>query len=90
LAAVLGLFIAMPAAPAFAGSASEPEQTVPQGEDPPGSEAAPPESQTPSEHKGVIVPPPTGDKDIETDVPNPNAGHDEEVIPPPDGQVEPR
>jgi hypothetical protein len=30
----------------------------------------------------VIKPPEVGDKDIYTDVPNPDAGHPEEVIPP--------
>ena len=45
---------------------------------------------------GVITPPPIGDEEIYTDdVPNPEAGHDEEVIPPPgtpgaDPNVEPR
>jgi hypothetical protein len=38
----------------------------------------------PAEHKGVIPPPPTGDEGIFTDAPNPEAGHDKEVIPPPD------
>ena len=38
----------------------------------------------PAEHKGVIPPPDIGDEDIHTDVPNPEAGHEEEVIPPSD------
>jgi len=49
----------------------------------------------PAEHKGVIPPPPVGDEGIYTDVPNPEAGHEKEVIPPPgapggDPNVEPR
>ncbi|MGH6734912.1 MAG: hypothetical protein ACRECX_02375 [Methyloceanibacter sp.] len=47
------------------------------------------------ESKGVIDPPPIGDEGIHADVPNPDAGHDEEVIPPPgtpggDPSVEPK
>jgi hypothetical protein len=43
----------------------------------------------------VIEPPPIGDEDIYTQAPNPHAGHEEEVIPPPgtpggDPNVEPR
>jgi hypothetical protein len=59
------------------------EKTVPQGQDPPGDDT---EEQItpPTQNDGVITPPPIGDEDIHTDVPNPNAGHDEEVIPPPD------
>jgi Protein of unknown function, DUF488 len=58
------------------------EKTIPQGEDPPGTDE---EQQTapPAEHKGVIPPPPMGDEGIYTKVPNPEAGHDKEVIPPP-------
>jgi len=70
------------------------DDTVPQGEDPPGTgeqQQAPPAA----EHKGVISPPPVGDKGIYTNVPNPDAGHEKEVIPPPgapggDPNVEPR
>ena len=69
------------------------ERSIPQGEDPPGTD----EEQTapPTEHKGVIPPPPVGDEDIYTKVPNPEAGHEKEVIPPPgtpggDPNVEPR
>jgi hypothetical protein len=57
------------------------------------SEAA---SRVSQERNGVITPPPIGDEEIYTDdVPNPEAGHDEEVIPPPgtpgaDPNVEPR
>jgi hypothetical protein len=45
--------------------------------------------------KGVIPPPKTGDEGIYTEAPNPDAGHEEEVIPPPgtpggDPNVEPR
>ena len=70
------------------------EKTIPQGKDPPGNDeeqrAAPP-----AEHKGVIPPPPVGDEGIYTKVPNPEAGHEKEVIPPPgspggDPNVEPR
>ena len=66
------------------------EKTIPQGKDPPGTDEAPP-----AEHKGVIPPPPVGDEGIYTKVPNPEAGHEKEVIPPPgspggDPNVEPR
>ena len=37
----------------------------------------------PSEHKEVIPPPPIGDEGIFTDAPKPEAGHEKEVIPPP-------
>jgi hypothetical protein len=37
----------------------------------------------PAAHKGVITPPPVGDEGIYTKVPNPEAGHEKEVIPPP-------
>ena len=60
--------------------AAAPEQTAPQGEDPPGADNG--SAGTPPVHDGVIKPPPTGDEGIHVDVPNPNAGHDEEVIPP--------
>jgi hypothetical protein len=36
----------------------------------------------PSEHNGVIPPPAVGDEDIQTEVPDPSAGTEEEVIPP--------
>lgn len=58
------------------------EKTVPQGQDPPGAENGEQQSP-PSENKEVIPPPPVGDEDIYTQVPNPEAGHEEEVIPPP-------
>jgi hypothetical protein len=32
----------------------------------------------------VITPPDIGDEEIHTEVPNPEAGHEKEVIPPPD------
>jgi hypothetical protein len=47
----------------------------------------------PTEHEGVIEPPDVGDEGIHTDVPNPDAGHPEEVIPPselPEQTPEPR
>jgi hypothetical protein len=76
----------------FAGDTVE--KTIPQGKDPPGTDE---EQGTapPAEHKGVIPPPPVGDEGIYTKVPNPEAGHDKEVIPPPgspggDRNVEPR
>jgi hypothetical protein len=59
------------------------EKTVPQGQDPPGVDNGAPIAP-PAQDDGVITPPPIGDEDIHTDVPNPNAGHEEEVIPPPD------
>ena len=83
---------------AFAASSGDThdtvEKSIPQGKDPPGNDeeqrAAPP-----AEHKGVIPPPPVGDEGIYTKVPNPEAGHEKEVIPPPgspggDPNVEPR
>ena len=83
---------------AFAASSGDAhdtvEKTIPQGKDPPGTDD---ELQTapPAEHKSVIPPPPIGDEDIYTKVPNPEAGHEKEVIPPPespggDPNVEPR
>ena len=70
------------------------EKTIPQGKDPPRTDE---EQGTapPAEHKGVIPPPPVGDQGIYTKVPNPEAGHEKEVIPPPgtpggDPNVEPR
>jgi hypothetical protein len=59
------------------------EKTVPQGEDPPGGDTEQPAAPLKQED-GVITPPAIGDEDIHTEVPNPNAGHKEEVIPPPD------
>ena len=70
------------------------EKSIPQGEDPPGTDEEQP-TTPPSQHKGVIPPPPVGDEGIYTKVPNPEAGHEKEVIPPPgspggDPNVEPR
>jgi hypothetical protein len=66
----------------LAGATDTPERTVPQGQDPPGADNG--EQQTPrAKHKGVIPPPQTGDEGIYTQAPNPDAGHEEEVIPPP-------
>ena len=69
------------------------EKSIPQGKDPPATDE---EQHTapPAEHKGVITPPPVGDEGI-TKVPNPEAGHEKEVIPPPgspggDPNIEPR
>jgi hypothetical protein len=94
--AMLPIFLASYFGPELASTcprAHAQEKTIPQGEDPPGTD----EEQTapPTEHKGVIPPPPVGDEDIYTKVPNPEAGHEKEVIPPPgtpggDPNVEPR
>jgi len=67
-------------AAAAAADAAQPQQAAPQGEDPPVEEngAASPAP----EHDGVIVPPDIGDEDIHTDAPDPEAGHEKEVIPP--------
>jgi hypothetical protein len=65
-----------------AGAPGIPEKTVPQGNDPPGSdngEVSPPLV----EDDGEILPPPIGDEGIHTQAPNPHAGHEQEVIPPP-------
>lgn len=62
--------------------AADPEHTAPQGEDPPGADEGGAETPAPSDHKGVIPPPAIGDQDIQTEVPDPNAGTAEEVIPP--------
>jgi hypothetical protein len=80
---------------ASSGGASDTvEKTIPQGKDPPGTDS---EQRTapPAEHKGVIPPPQVGDEGIYTKVPNPEAGHEKEVIPAPgspggDPNVEPR
>jgi hypothetical protein len=79
---------------ASTGNTHDTVESIPQGKDPPATDeeqrAAPP-----GEHKGVIPPPPVGDEGIYTKVPNPEAGHEKEVIPPPgspggDPNVEPR
>ena len=77
-----------------AGTQDTGEKTVPQGEDPPGTDEGK-QTAPPAEHKGVIPPPPVGDEGIYTKVPNPEAGHEKEVIPAPgspggDPNVEPR
>ena len=83
---------------AFAASSGDThdtvEKTIPQGKDPPATDEEQP-TAPPAEHKGVITPPPVGDEGIYTKVPNPEAGHEKEVIPPPgspggDPNVEPR
>jgi len=86
LTTTLGAALALIAPSGFetslAGVNDAPEETVPQGSDPPGAENG--EQWSPlTEHKGVIHPPPIGDEGIYTQAPNPEAGHDEEVIPPP-------
>ena len=70
------------------------EKSIPQGSEPAASDDEQP-TAPPAEHKGVITPPPIGDEGIYTKVPNPEAGHEKEVIPPPgspggDPNVEPR
>ena len=64
--------------------AAESEQAVPQGEDPPGADNG--AAELPPEQDGVIPPPDIGDEGIHTQVPEPGAGHEEEVIPPPNTQ----
>jgi hypothetical protein len=70
-------------APSPAGATDTPEKTVPQGNDPPGADNGQQPIPPMIERNGVIPPPPTGDEDIYKEVPNPEAGHDKEVIPPP-------
>jgi hypothetical protein len=84
--AMLPIFLASYFGPELAFTSSRAhtqEKAIPQGEDPPGTD----EEQTapPAEHKGVIPPPPVGDEDIYIEdiyikVPNPEAGHEKEVI----------
>jgi hypothetical protein len=92
------IFLAFCLGPASAASGDGTHETVeksiPQGEDPPGTDEEQP-TTPPAEHKGVIPPPPVGDEGIYTKVPNPEAGHEKEVIPPPGSpggnpNVEPR
>jgi hypothetical protein len=71
------------------------EKTIPQGQDPPGADEEEQTTQPPAERQGVIKPPPVGDEDIYTEAPNPEAGHNKEVIPAPgspggDPNIEPR
>ncbi len=76
------LLLLMPALCAERLLAAGPEQVTPQGEDPPGADDGVIDTVPPSEHEGVIKPPAIGDEDIQTEVPNPDAGHDDEVIRP--------
>lgn len=78
-----GLTLLAPTLHAAQAMAASPEQTAPQGEDPPGADDDASGTPPMVEHNGVIEPPPTGDEGIHTDAPDPDAGHDEEVIPPP-------
>jgi hypothetical protein len=94
LALLAALTLLAPTFSADLALAAEAEQAAPpQGEDPPGADEG--TTPPPAEHDGVIEPPPIGDEGIHTDVPNPNAGHPGEVIPPPgtpggDPRVDPR
>lgn len=72
----------------FAGATDTPETTVPQGQDPPGADNGE-QLSPPPDGEEVIPPPPIGDEDIYTQAPNPEAGHDKEVIPPPAPDGEP-
>jgi hypothetical protein len=77
------------------GATDAPEKTVPQGNDPAGADTGDQPTPPLVPHKGVIEPPTIGDEDIYTQAPNHDAGHEEEVIPPPgtpggDPSVEPR
>ena len=80
----------------FAASPDDtPEKTIPLGQDPPGANEGEQTTQPPAERQGVIKPPPVGDEDIYTEAPNPEAGHNKEVIPTPgspggDPNIEPR
>ena len=80
----------------FAASPDDtPEKTIPQGQDPPGAHEEEQTTRPPAERQGVIKPPPVGDEDIYTEAPNPEAGHNKEVIPTPgspggDPNIEPR
>jgi hypothetical protein len=85
LLVALGLCAVSFAGGALAGPGAAidpPEKTAPQGEDPPGPDNGAPETSPPAEHKGVIPAPDIGDEGIHTEVPNPEAGHEEEIIPP--------
>jgi hypothetical protein len=75
------LSLVVPFQASFAGATDPPEKTIPQGQDPPGADDG--QQPSPSKDKKVIPPPPVCDEDIYTDAPNPHAGHEEEVIPPP-------
>lgn len=87
--AAVGIAAALVALP-LTGSAhpllpvgAQAEQSVPQGNDSPGADDPDTPRPTPEKHQGVITPPLTGDEEIHTTVPNPDAGHDQEVLPPP-------
>ncbi len=82
---VLLAALALIALPPFAGQAlaAPPDQAAPQAEDPPGADDGGSNIPPPAEQNGVIPPPDIGDEDIHTEVPNPHAGHEEEVFPPP-------
>ena len=69
--AMLLIFLASYFGPqlAFASSRAHAQEKTPQGEDPPGTDEE--QTATPTEHKGVIPPPPVGDEGIYTKVPNP-------------------
>jgi hypothetical protein len=58
--------------PSLAGATAIAEKTLPKQQSPT------------TEYKDVIPPPKTGDEGIYTEAPDPNAGHKEEVLPPPD------
>ena len=76
--------------------AGQPEQSTPQGAtDAPGPDQPPVGTGQIPGNEGVITPPPTGDKAMETIVPSPSPGSDKDVIPPPgtpggDQSVEPK
>src|SRR5262245_30322841 len=53
-------------------------KAAPQGKDQPGADRGGKPIPPPVEHKGV------GDEGIYSDAPNPEAGHEKEVIPPPE------
>lgn len=87
---------AAPATPGATGQVAPPDASPAPGGS---NDIAPQTKQSLSEQQnsetGVITPPPTGDHDIQTTVPNPNAGSPKEVIPAPGSpggnpNVEPR
>jgi hypothetical protein len=78
--AMLSLIVPSGFETSFAGASDQPKKTIPQGQDPLGADSA--QQLPPAKDGEVIPPPPIGDEDIYTDAPNPDAGHEEEVIPP--------
>lgn len=76
-------FLVFALGPISSAWSGQPGTTVPQDESQPDVNSVP-EPLPPSEHKGVIEPPDIGDERIHTDVPDPDAGHEKEVIPPSD------